>query len=73
MIHHALSALVFVFCLATRTLGAVGACGLVYEIPVIFLNARDILVDVRPRHHAVCMLCRTCTSHTSETSSMLGV
>ena len=45
LLHHLVAALAFGFCLWTRALPAMGACGLLFELPVAFVNARDLLRD----------------------------
>jgi hypothetical protein len=48
LLHHATAALAFAFCLRTHLLGGMGAIGLLYEGPVIFMNLREVLVDFDP-------------------------
>lgn len=45
LVHHAVAAAAFAFLLGSRTLGGMGALGLVYEGPVLLMNARELLID----------------------------
>lgn len=45
LLHHAIAIAAFSVCLATRALPALGACGMLFELPVAFVNIRDLLRD----------------------------
>lgn len=46
--HHALAVAAFGWCLATRELGGMAACGLLFELPVFFVNLRDLVRIFEP-------------------------
>ena len=46
LLHHAIAAGAYALCLSTHLLGGMGAVGLLYEGPVLFMNAREALVDL---------------------------
>lgn len=43
LLHHVVAIVAFGTCLYTRSLPGLGACGLVFELPVAFINLRDLL------------------------------
>jgi hypothetical protein len=44
LVHHAAAATLYGFCLRTQLLSSVGAIGLLFEGPVVFVNLREIAV-----------------------------
>ena len=48
LVHHLVAIVAFVVCLSTRSLPALGACGLLFELPVLFVNVRDLVRDFEP-------------------------
>ena len=45
--HHVAAGFCFGYCLRTRTLGAIGAIGLLFEAPVAFVNVREVAALLR--------------------------
>lgn len=43
--HHTVASVAYAFLLLRRTLGGMGAIGLIYEAPVLLINVRELLVD----------------------------
>ena len=48
LLHHLAAIAAFASCLCTASLPALGACGLCFELPVIFVNLRDLLRGFEP-------------------------
>ena len=49
--HHAAAAMFYGFCLRTQLLSSVGAIGLIFEGPVVFVNLREIAVELDTGWH----------------------
>ena len=49
--HHVVAMLAFSACLYTRKMPGMGTCGLCFELPVMFINIRDIIRTAEPQLH----------------------
>ena len=48
LLHHLVAIIAYASCLHLHALPALGACGLAFELPVAFLNLRDLLRGFQP-------------------------